>query len=103
MRVHSIAGHEIWKSLEGSYASYQFSVTEHGFKVFCDTTPGNHRDLTSYPRFPLKTEDENFEMPAEITGEEESLLESLIIDADLVNEIHRRTQSTILLSSQIPE
>ncbi|KAJ7394727.1 hypothetical protein OS493_000553 [Desmophyllum pertusum] len=85
------------RSPQGSYASYQLSVTEDNFKVYCDITsvtrvnPGNHSEqIITYPRFPLKSSDEQFEMPTEISEAEKSLLDSLQVDADKLNDIERK-------------
>ncbi|KAJ7391431.1 hypothetical protein OS493_018477 [Desmophyllum pertusum] len=87
------------RSPQGSYASYQLSVTEDNFKVYCDITsvtrvnPGNHSEqIITYPRFPLKSSDEQFEMPTEISEAEKSLLDSLQVDADKLNDIERKTR-----------
>lgn len=56
------------KSPQGSFASYQLSVTEDNFKVFCDTTsvtrldPDSLNDLqiTVFPRFPLDQSNKKF-------------------------------------------
>ena len=87
------------KSPQGSYASYQLSMTEDIFKVYCDTTSvtrldSNNHDfpITAFPRFPLNTSDKQFEIPAEISGDEKTLLDKLKVDADKVNEIERKTR-----------
>ncbi|KAJ7353860.1 hypothetical protein OS493_032136, partial [Desmophyllum pertusum] len=88
------------RSPQGSYASYQLSVTEDNFKVYCDITsvtrvnPGNHSEqiITYLSRFPLKSSDEQFEMPTEISEAEKSLLDSLQVDADKLNDIERKTR-----------
>ena len=50
------------KSPQGSFASYQLSMNEDNFKVFCDISSVNRSDsdnhvndsqLTAFPRFPL--------------------------------------------------
>ena len=77
------------KSPQGSYASYQLSMSEDNFKVYCDITSvarvtiGNHSDqIITYPRFPLKPPDEQFEMPTEISeAEKETIIETIIVDA----------------------
>lgn len=87
------------KSPQGSFASYQLSVTEDNFKVFCDTTsvtrldPDNLNDLqiTVFPRFPVDQSNKQFEISADISGDEKSLLEKLLVDDDKVNEIEIRT------------
>ena len=88
------------KSPQGSFASYQLSVTEDNFKVFCDTTsvtrldPDNLNDLqiTVFPRFPLDQSNKQFEISGDISGDEKSLLEKILVDDDKVNEIEIRTR-----------
>lgn len=88
------------KSPQGSYGSYQLSITEDNFKVFCDisTVPrvdsanSNDLQITEFPRFPLNQSNEKFEIPAGISGDERSLLEKLQADDDKVNEIERKTR-----------
>lgn len=68
--------------------------------MFCDisTVPrvdsANFNDLqvTEFPRFPLNQSNEQFEIPAGISGDERSLLEKLQADDDKVNEIERKTR-----------
>ena len=57
------------KSPQGSFASYQLSVTEDNFKVFCDISSVNRSDsdnhvhdsqLTAFPRFPFRASHEQF-------------------------------------------
>ena len=95
------------KSPQGSYGSYQLSITEDNFKVFCDisTVPrvdsanSNYLQIIEYPRFPLNQSNEQFEIPAGISGDERSLLEKLQaddLDDDKVNEIERKTRSVKL-------
>ena len=95
----SLLATKFGKSPQGSYASYQLSMTEDNFKVYCDTTSvtrldSNNHDLpiTAFPRFPLNTSDKQFEIPAEISGDEKTLLDKLKVDADKVNEIERKTR-----------
>ena len=81
------------KSPLGSYASYQLAVTEDNFKVFCDITsvprgnPANHsQHIVIYPRFPLSSQSpEQFEMPADLSEAEKSLLNSLEVDEDKID------------------
>lgn len=82
----SLLPRKFGKSPQGSYASYLLSVTEDNFKVFCDITSINRSDtdnhdndlqLTAVPRFPLKPSQEQFEIPAEISGDERCLLEKI--------------------------
>ena len=86
------------KSPPGSYCSYQLSVTEDNFKVYCDITavnrsdPNNDLPTTVFPRFPLNTSNKQFEIPAEVSGDEKSLLEKITVDDDKVNEIERKTR-----------
>ena len=87
------------KSPQGSYASYQLSMTEDNFKVYCDITSvtrvdsSNHSEqIATYPRFPLKPSNEHFEMPNEISEAEKSLLDSLQVDDDKLNDIERKTR-----------
>ena len=52
-----------------------------------------------FPRFPLNQSNEQFEIPAGISGDERSLLEKLQaddLDDDKVNEIERKTRSVKL-------
>ena len=72
------------KSPQGSYASYQLSVTEDNFQVFCDISSVNRSDLdnrvhdsqlTAIPRFPLRASHEQFQIPTEISGNDRCLLE----------------------------
>ena len=89
------------KSPQGSYASYQLAVTEDNFKVFCDITsvprrnPANHsKHVVTYPRFPLSSQsNEQFEMPADLSEAEKSLLNSLQVDEDKLNDIEIKTRS----------
>ena len=89
------------KSPQGSYASYQLAVTEDNFKVFCDITsvprgnPANHSErVVTYPRFPLSSQsNEQFEMPADLSEAEKSLLNSLQVDEDKLNDIEIKTRS----------
>ena len=89
------------KSPQGSYASYQLAVSEDNFKVFCDVTsvprgnPANHSDhIETYPRFPLSSQsNEQFEMPADLSEAEKSLLNSLKVDEDKLNDIEIKTHS----------
>ena len=68
------------KSPQGSYGSYQLSITEDNFKVFCDisTVPrvdsanSNDLQIMEFPRFPLNQSNEQFEIPAGISGDERS-------------------------------
>lgn len=89
------------KITQGSYASYQLAVTEDHFKVFCDITSvprGNSANssehVVTYPRFPLSSQsDEQSEMPAELSEAEKSLLNSLQVDEDKLNDIEIKTRS----------
>ena len=89
------------KSPQGSYASYQLAVTEDNFKFFCDITsvprgnPANHSEhVVTYPRFPLSSQsNEQFEMPADLSEAEKSLLNSLQVDEDKLNDIEIKTRS----------
>ena len=89
------------KSTQGSYASYQLAVTEDNFKVFCDITSvprgnsANHSEhVVTYPRFPLSSQsNEQFEMPADLSEAEKSLLNSLQVDEDKLNDIEIKTRS----------
>ena len=84
---------------QGSYASYQLAVTEDNFKVFCDITPiprgnpANHGEhIVTYPRFPLSSQsNEQFEIPADLSEAEKSLLKSLQVDEDKLNDIEIKT------------
>ena len=89
------------KSPQGSFASYQLFVTEDNFKVFCDISSvirsdsDNHvndSQLTPFPRFPLRASNEQFQIPAEISGDERCLLEKIQVDVDKLNEIERKTR-----------
>jgi len=40
-----------------------------------------------FPRFPLDQSNKQFEISADISGDEKSLLEKLLVDDDKVNEI----------------
>ena len=89
------------KSPQGSFASYQLSVTEGNFKVFCDISSVNRSDsdnhvhdsqLTAFPRFPLRASHEQFQIPTEISGDERCLLEKIQVDVDELNEIERKTR-----------
>ena len=62
------------KSPQGSLASYQLSITEDNFKVFCDISSVNRSDsdnhvhdfqLTAFPRFPLGASHEQFQIPTD--------------------------------------
>ena len=89
------------KSPQGSFARYQLSVTEDNFKVFCDISSVTRSDsdnhvlndsqLTAFPRFPLRALNEQFQIPAEISGDERRLLEKIQEDVDKLNEIERKT------------
>jgi len=89
------------KSTQGSYASYQLAVTKDNFKVFCDITSvprgnsANHSEhVVTYPRFPLSSQsNEQFEMPADLSEAEKSLLNSLQVDEDKLNDIEIKTHS----------
>ena len=87
------------KSPQGSFGSYQLSITEDNFKVYCDISSLPRRDpvcnqseqLTAFPRFPLKS-GEPFVSPTGITEAEKTLLDRLQVDVDKINEIERKTQ-----------
>ena len=89
------------KSPQGSYASYQLAVSEDNFKVFCDITsvprgnPANHSEhIVTYPRFsPSSQSNEQFEVPADLSKVEKSLLNSLQVDDDKLNDIEIKTRS----------
>lgn len=95
------------RSPQGSYASYQLAVTEDNFKVFCDITsipranPANHGEhIVTYPRFPLSSQsNEQFEIPADLSEAEKSLLKDLQVDEDKLNGIEIKTRS----QSECPE
>lgn len=89
------------KSPQGSFASYQLSVTEDNFKVFCDISSVNRSDsdnhvhysqLTACPIFPLRASHEQFQIPTEISGDERCLLEKIPVNVDELNEIERKTR-----------
>ena len=86
------------KSPQGSYASHQLAVSEDNFKVFCDITsvprgnPANHSE--HIVTFPLSSQsDEQFEVPADRSKVEKSLLNSLQVDDDKLNDIEIKTRS----------
>ena len=95
------------RSPQGSYASYQLAVTEDNFKVFCDITSirransANHGEhIVTYPRFPLSSQsNEQFEIPADLSEAEKSLLKDLQVDEDKLNGIEIKTRS----QSECPE
>ena len=82
------------KSPQGFFASYQLSITEDNFKVFCDISSVNRSDsdnhvhdsqLTAFPRSPLGASHEQFEIPTQICGDERCLLEKIQVDIDELN------------------
>ena len=95
------------RSPQGSYASYQLALTEDNFKVFCDITPiprgnpSNHGEhIVTYPRFLLSSQsNEQFEIPADLSEAEKSLLKRLQVDEDKLNDIKIKTRS----QSECPE
>lgn len=62
------------RSPQGSYASYQLSLNENNFKLYCDITavsrlePGNPDvSMDSFPRLPVGVGSDNFQIPTDIT------------------------------------
>lgn len=88
------------RSPQGSLASYQLSLTEDNFKVYCDLASISRRKKTdeilldSFQRLPLRSTD-NFQPPDDITTEEQLLLQNKTVCVNELNKIKqtRRGQS----------
>ena len=84
------------KNPVGSFLSYQTSLTESNFSAHADLTSvlrinGAAPDLTQYPRFPLRNEEEMV-LPWVVTDAEHHLLSSLNVDKERIHEIESNTR-----------
>jgi len=85
------------RSPQGSFASYQLSLTEHNFTVYCDIASISRREQTdeilldSFPRLPLRTTD-NFQPPTDVSAEEQLLLQNITVSVDELNKIELTTR-----------
>lgn len=85
------------KSPQGSYASYQLSITEDNFKVYVDIDSVQRRNSTfttpfvSFPRFPINGLNQPGIIPPGLQQPEIDLLNNLHVDVDRVNDIESKT------------
>ena len=88
------------KTPRGSYGSYQLSLTEFNFKVFCDINSVSRKpaqdkentDTTIYPSFPI-TDRPGFKCPDSCTQSEKKFMEQLCVTKDKLNDIEKKTRA----------
>ncbi|CAB4002232.1 hypothetical protein AC249_AIPGENE28139 [Paramuricea clavata] len=90
------------ESPEGSYASYQLSITEHNFEVCCSTdsvprslnTVSLNSPIPGYPSFPISDMQTptTYTTASSLGKEEKQLLEHLTCDCNKVNDIETQTR-----------
>ena len=89
-------------SPQGSYGSYQLTMTEDNFKVYCsiESVPrlvpsnscGQSTASNNYPLFPLNSQAKPFELPPSLGEQEQVLLQNLMADSTKVNDIECKTR-----------
>jgi hypothetical protein len=88
------------KSPRGSYASYQLSLTESNFNVFCDINSVSRKtlhdkeniDTTLYPIFPI-TDIPDFKCPNSCSQSEKKFIEQLCVTEGKLNDIEKKTRA----------
>ena len=95
------------KSPRGSYASYQLSLTESNFNVFCDINSVSRKtlhdkeniDTTLYPIFPI-TDIPDFKCPNSCSQSEKKFIEQLCVTEGKLNDIEKKTKQGLNPSLQ---
>ena len=90
------------ESPKGSYASYQLSITEHNFEVFCSTSSVPRspiiyttQEKSVYPAFPISEVHAHttyITHQYQLKNNEEQLLKHLTCDKKTINDIEARTR-----------
>ena len=90
------------KSLRGSYGSYQLSLTESNFNVFCDINSVSRKTVHEkenigtitfiYPSFPI-TDTADFKCPNSCTLSEKNFIQQLCVTKVKLNDIEQKTRA----------